>query len=178
MIVIMSVDFSVLFTDGQTHRYSPEESVFRTGDKVTRVFWVRRGSVTLIRTLASGQQITLHKASANSLVAEASVYADSYHCDCVVSGETELLSIPRDAFKTRLQSDVQLAEAWAASLARGIQAARMRAEIRSLKTVADRLDAWFADNAELPTKGQWQQLAEELSVSREALYRELAKRRV
>lgn len=53
----------------------------------------------------------------------------------------------------------------------------MRAEIRSLKTVAERLDAWTAEHGDIPENGQWHVLAAELSVSREALYRELARRR-
>ena len=76
-----------------------------------------------------------------------------------------------------LRSDSELTEAWAAHLARSVQRARMRAEIRSLKTVAERLDAWTAEHGDIPEKGQWHVLAAELSVSREALYRELARRR-
>lgn len=63
------------------------------------------------------------------------------------------------------------------NLARTVQAARVRAEIRSLPKVAERLDAWLDEGHVLPTKGRWQDLAAELGVSREALYRELAQRR-
>ena len=51
------------------------------------------------------------------------------------------------------------------------------AEIRSLRSVSDRLDAWIAEYGPMPNKGLWQGVANELSVSREALYRELARRR-
>lgn len=49
--------------------------------------------------------------------------------------------------------------------------------IRTLRIVAERLDAWFGEGHALPSKGEWQTLAFELGVSREALYRELARRR-
>ena len=62
-------------------------------------------------------------------------------------------------------------------LARSVQAARVRAEIRSLPRVAERLDAWLAEGNALPGKGQRQELAAELGVTREALYRELSRRR-
>ena len=62
-------------------------------------------------------------------------------------------------------------------LAHAVQEARMKSEIRTLRTVAERLDAWLsAKDGGLPPKGQWQELASELGVSREALYRELARR--
>jgi hypothetical protein len=48
----------------------------------------------------------------------------------------------------------------------------------SLKTVAARVDAWTAFNdAQLPPKGQWRQVAAEIGVTPEALYREFARRR-
>jgi len=62
-------------------------------------------------------------------------------------------------------------------LARGVQAARLKAEIRSLSKVSERLGAWLEAGNTLPEKGRWQEVAAELSVTREALYRELARRR-
>ena len=48
-----------------------------------------------------------------------------------------------------------------------------------LKKVRDRVDAWIALNAgKLPPKGQWKVLAEQIGVSEEALYRELATRNI
>lgn len=58
-----------------------------------------------------------------------------------------------------------------------VQAARLRAEIRSLPKVADRLDAWLAAGNRLPERGQWQDAAAELGVTREAMHRELSRRR-
>ena len=52
----------------------------------------------------------------------------------------------------------------------------MRAEILALKTVAERLDAWIAWHEQRPAKGKWRHVAEEIGVSPEAFYRELAKR--
>ena len=53
----------------------------------------------------------------------------------------------------------------------------MRAEILSLRTVAQRLSAWLELNGELPAKGEWLILAAEIGTSPEALYREIARRR-
>jgi hypothetical protein len=54
----------------------------------------------------------------------------------------------------------------------------LRAEILSLKTVSARLDAWMDWNGGvLPNKGEWKLVAGEISVSPEALYRELGRRR-
>jgi CRP-like cAMP-binding protein len=77
-----------------------------------------------------------------------------------------------------LENDPALARALAQYLALEVQSARARAEIVALKTVAARLDAWLAlNNGPLPPKGRWCEVAEEIGVTPEALYRELARRR-
>lgn len=176
MIIIMWPVGS-FFDSVQSQRFDSGDIVFRTGTAVTQVYLVRTGLTGLVRPLASGEQAILQRASSGDVVAEASVYAQTYHCDCVALEPTVLARASRKSFREALRSDLELSEAWASHLARSVQMARMRAEIRSLKTVADRLDAWITEYGDIPPKGQWQNLADELSVSREALYRELARRR-
>jgi len=177
MIIIMWQDFSI-FQNKTALRFDRGDVIFRSDSKVAKIFLVSTGQAALIRTLMSGQQAILQRASTGQIIAEASLYVQRYHCDCVAMEPTELVSIPRQEFLDALRSDPQLSEAWASYLAHGVQQARLRAEIRSMKTVSERLDAWIAEYHEIPVKGKWQDLADELSVSREALYRELAKRRV
>ena len=74
-------------------------------------------------------------------------------------------------------TDQDFAEAWAAHLAGEVRNARLRAEILTLKTVSERLDAWLADRDHLPEKGNWKAVAQEIGTSPEALYREIARRR-
>ncbi|WP_167740398.1 Crp/Fnr family transcriptional regulator [Parasedimentitalea huanghaiensis] len=173
----MSLGFSSLFNGAQERRFDAGATVFLSGACVTHVYFVRDGCAVLLRHLANGDAVYLQRAKAGDVVAEASVYADCYHCDCTVVEPTLLLALPRQEFRRALRADAEVSETWAAHLARTVQSTRMRAEIRSLKTVSDRLNAWLAEYGPLPEKGQWQGIANELSVSREALYRELAIRR-
>ena len=177
MIAIMSPDILSLFLHAQDRQAEVGETIFRTGDPVKDIFFVRHGNVALVRRLPSGDQAYLQRAVDNEMLAEASAYADKYHCDCVALKRSTLAVLPRAQFRAELRSNIDLAEVWAAHLSRTVQRTRMRAEIRSLKTVADRLDAWLTEYGPLPEKGEWQSVAYELSVSREALYRELARRR-
>jgi CRP/FNR family transcriptional regulator, dissimilatory nitrate respiration regulator len=85
--------------------------------------------------------------------------------------------LPKQRFLSVLADDPALATSWSALLARSVQAARLRSEIRSLPRVADRLDAWLGEGNALLEKGRWQEVAAELGVTREALYRELSRRR-
>lgn len=178
MITIMHDPFSHLFEDARRTDLAPGATLFALGAPVASMFRVRSGRVQLQRHTASGTRLILQNATGGMILAEASAYSDRYHCDAIAADEgTRVDAIPKVRFRAALASDLALAEAWAAMLARGVQAARLRSEIRALPRVAERLDAWQAAGNALPEKGRWQEVAAELSVTREALYRELARRR-
>ncbi|MDA5093164.1 Crp/Fnr family transcriptional regulator [Aliiroseovarius sp. KMU-50] len=177
MIAIMLAGFSSLFDRAQDRRFDAGTTVFHTGARVIQVFFVKDGCAVLQRPLANGNAVCQQRAKTGEVVAEASVYADRYHCDCSVTEPTTLAALPLQEFRRALQADAGLSEAWASYLAKAVQRTRMRAEILTLNTVSEKLDAWLAEYGPLPEKGQWQGVASELSVSREAFYRELAKRR-
>jgi CRP-like cAMP-binding protein len=116
-------------------------------------------------------------AGPGDIVAEGSAYSEIYHCDAIVSAGGEAAVIGRPSFRDRLRGDPDLADRWAQHLAIALRDARARTELRSLRRVADRLDAWLAAGNELPPHGQLQDVAAEISVTREALYRTLSGRR-
>ncbi|MDZ7573817.1 MAG: Crp/Fnr family transcriptional regulator [Pseudotabrizicola sp.] len=177
MIPIMSVELFPLFDGGRTRSLGKDKTLFHTGEPVRSMFLVLQGEVDLIRHTPSGLRVLLFRASTGSVLAEASAYSDVYHCDGVAVGPAQVRFVSVASFRTRLDASAGLASAWAARLAHGLQGARMNAAIRTMRTVDERLDAWLAGGKALPPKGQWQTLADALGVTREALYRELSKRR-
>jgi hypothetical protein len=54
---------------------------------------------------------------------------------------------------------------------------RQRAGLLSMRTVRERLDAWLSFGGSLPGRGGWRSLADDLGITPEALYREIARRR-
>ena len=173
----MSRDIRTIFKSGKALRLLPGEVLFRTSDPVSRMYLIERGEVALRRFTPAGSVLVLQCAAPGQILAEASAYSILYHCEAVGQSEAKLRHIRVEAFRRAMTMDSELAEAWAAQLAHAVQSARLRSEIRTLRTVAERLDAWLGDGRQLPEKGEWQHLASVLGVSREALYRELAKRR-
>ncbi|MEM9872174.1 MAG: Crp/Fnr family transcriptional regulator [Pseudomonadota bacterium] len=168
---------NALFDDGETRQADAGTYLFHAGDPVKFVHVILCGAVHLERLQVHGQLMCFQRARRGDVLAEASIYADAYHCDARAVEPTHFCRIRVDRFMERLQSDHAMSQAWAARLARTVQTTRLLAEIRGLKTVAERLDAWIDHNGALPPKGQWQDVAHELAVSREALYREIARRR-
>lgn len=178
MIAIMSDLFEPLFADAVAREFAAGDLLFRAGDPVVSMILLRAGQADLVRHTGHGLKMILQRAGPGQILAEASAWSDAYHCDAVAAEPCLAALLPRPVFLARLRSDPDLAEVWARNLARAVQAARLRAEIRSLPRVADRLDAWLAEGRSLPEKGRWQEVAAELGVTREALYRELSRRRM
>ena len=180
MIMIMSDWNEMLLQDlpsvGVT--FDAGQFLFARGDKVSRMYQVVHGEVRLMRHQRDGTALVVQRAGSGCLVAEASLFADRYHCDALAARPGRARSFSRQSMKARLATDSTFAQAWMVYLASEVQSARARIEILSLKTVSSRLEAWLAWNdGALPAKGTWKSIAAEIGVSAEALYREFGRRR-
>ena len=176
MITIMSDRLSLAALGARRRQAGAGEVLFRQCDAVRWAFQVASGRVRLLRHLPQGRPLVLQRAGEGDLVAEASLFADRYGCDAEAETDTELLVLGRDTLLEALAARPALALALTAGLAREIHTLRARVEIASLPRVADRLDAWLALEGE-PGERRWLDVAAEIGVSPEALYRERARRR-
>lgn len=180
MIAIMSTEFNSLLRGLKGHEcaFAAGAPVFHLGDTVRLVHFVRRGTIHLVRHQEDGAALILQRARAGSILAEASVYSDRYHCDARAESDAATWAVARKDLRRRLEAKPEFSQAWAQYLAHEVQHARLHAEILSLKTVAARLRAWTVWNGALPEKGERRRVADEIGISAEALYRELAKHRI
>lgn len=180
MIMIMS-SFPLHLLDGlhpETLEIDEGQRLFSSGDAVRWVFIVQTGEVHLMRHLEAGRELVMCRFRPGSMVAEGSMFSDRYHCDAVSVTASRLIRYAREDLQARIASDAEANRVWLLFLTQSLQAARTRAEILSLKTVRERLEAWLAIHsvsAEAPSS--WKSVANEIGVSPEALYRELARRR-
>lgn len=180
MIAIMSESLIDAFSalEERKHELAAGSVLFRAGDAVLSLFLVVAGSMQLTRTSAHGVPLTLQRAGRGAILAEASLFRDRYHCEAIAAEPSVLCVLSRRRVVTALAADPALARMWMLHLAEEVQRARAHAETLSLKTTAARVDGWLASNEEtLPPRGSWRQLAAEIAVTPEALYRELARRR-
>lgn len=180
MIAIMPTRLFDLLksADSFERMLQPGEYLFHLGDPVNALHVVLDGEVQLFRFDRLGHSVALQKATSGDVVAEASLFAETYHCDAIASSSTTCRGIQCKLLRDRFHGDPEFAEAVATHLAQEVQSMRFRAEMLSLKTVAARLDAWEAWYGAIPQKGEWRRLADQLGVSPEAIYRELANRRL
>ena len=180
MIEIMSNGFvNKLMTLPSFRRvFLPGALVFERNEATVSFYMVASGLVHMVRRQVDGAEFILQRATGGDVLAEASLTTTSYHCAAVAIEASELVVFSHSEVQRSISQDSEMAKAYVSHLGREVRNARLRAEIVSLRRVADRLDAWLAwnDNV-LPSKGAWKQVAGEIGVSAEALYRELARRR-
>lgn len=155
------------------------ETLFRQGDPTRALYVVNEGRVALVRHSPDGRRLVLFAAGLGESFAEASLFADTYHCDAVAERRSVVLEIPKDALRAALQRDTMLAERLLARLARQVQELRQRLELRNIRSARERvwqlllLTAGFRGDTvsfERPLKD----IAAEIGLTHEAFYRALA----
>jgi CRP-like cAMP-binding protein len=175
MISIMS-DWQHIFDDAPTKTFAQGTVLFRREDRVHSMYLVRSGMVALERPLTDGTALTLSVATDGMALAEASMFATTYHCDAIARMDAQIAIMPRAAFRSALRERPDAALSLIETHAKEVQSQRARIEILRLRRVSDRLDAWLDLHGE-PPKGEWIRVADQIGVSPPALYRELARRR-
>lgn len=151
--------------------------LFRAGEKPSAMYYVMQGEALMQRTTPAGASVILQRAT-QAFLAEASLTSDRYHCDGICRTRCELLVLPVRAIRTAIDTSKEARWAWIGMLARQSRQQRTRIERMMLKTVRERLHHLVLTEGTpeglyaLP--GTRMELATELGITPEALYRTLA----
>jgi len=160
-------------------RFDKGARIFRRGDPVRGVFLVLEGEVRLCRFGARGEEVILQRARAGEILAEAALDSPRYHCDAIVTEAGEFIRLSASVLRAMLDSDAQFARKWAGMLSGELRRARARLERMTLKSAADRVRHYLATEGRGPAcettiSGSLKDLARELGVAHETLYRTIA----
>jgi CRP-like cAMP-binding protein len=156
-----------------------DEVLFRQQDAASAIFEVEHGRLRLIRDTIDSHTITLHTARAGELLAEAALFADAYHCDAVAAVPSRVRVYPKRRLLAAFRGDPVLAEQFMAVLAHQIHALRSRLEERNIRSARERVLHHLAlaaggDGRSVQVDGTLMDLATEIGLSHEVLYRTLA----
>ena len=162
------------------HHANHGATIFRQGDRASAVFVVESGRVRLTRVLADGSPLTLYVAETGESFAEASLSADHYHCDAIAETDAVVLALPKGDLLSALAVDSAECLALALALAAQVRDLRARLELRNIRSATARVLAWLrlhssGNPPSVPMHRSWTQVADELGLTREAMYRALAK---
>jgi len=155
------------------------EALFRQGDKAVAIFEVERGRLRLVRNTDAGHPVVLHTARAGELFAEAALFATVYHCDAVAAVASLVRIYPNRDLLSAFRAEPSLGERFMAVLAQQIISLRARLEERNIRSARERVLHHLAfavgpDGRTMPLEGTLMDLAAEIGLTQEALYRTLS----
>jgi CRP-like cAMP-binding protein len=156
---------------------APGELLFRQGNPAAAIYKVESGRLRLIRRTVDDHLVILHTARRGEFFAEASLFAEAYHCDAVAAAQSGVRVYPKAIVMDALRADPALAEAFMARLAHQLQELRALMELRNIRSARGRVLQYLrlrVHNRSIAVEGQLQDIAAEIGITREALYRTLA----
>jgi len=153
--------------------------LFRGGQRTAGLYNVIAGAVRLVRVDRAGREAVLHTACAGETLAEASLFAATYHCDAIAMTDAVVRLYPKAVLLAEFERDPRAAQVFMAMLAHQIMNLRTRLEQRNIHSAHDRIRHYLAlntgaDGRTVKVTGTLKNLAVELGLTHEALYRTLA----
>jgi CRP-like cAMP-binding protein len=155
------------------------ELLFRQGDEVAAIYFVETGRLRLERRTYDGRLLILGTTSAGEFFAEAALFANTFHCDAVAAEPSRVCVYPKAMVLNSLRTDPASAMSFMSLIAHKVIELRQRLELMKIRSAKDRLMLYLhlktgPDRRTVKLAGQIQDIASELGLTREALYRTLA----
>jgi CRP-like cAMP-binding protein len=155
------------------------EVLFRQGDKVTAIYFVEAGRLRLDRRTIDGRSLVLGTTPAGEFFVEAALFSDMFHCDAVATEPSRVRVYPKAAVLDALRNDPSSALSFLKLMARQVIGLRQRLEVMKVRSARERVMLYLDLNAgpdgrTVELRGPLQDIAGELGLTREALYRTLA----
>ncbi len=160
----------------EDHSLGAGDVLFLTRQKPRWMHFVTQGEVVLERHGHNGEMACLQRCQ-HGFVAEASLTSDRYHCDARTTRPSRLTRIPMQALRQALHDDRDFSVRWIQMLSAEVRQLRLSHERLTLPKVQDRvlhLIDTEGHQGRYTLNGSVKQLAAQLAVTHEALYRALA----
>lgn len=155
------------------------QMLFRIGSRSAGAYEVVSGKVRLVRVDSAGREAILYVATAGEMVAEASLFSPTYHCDAVASVHSVVRRYPKGALLAEFRRNPQAAEAFMTVVAHQVMSLRTRLQLSGIRSARERVRAYLtlnvgADGRTISLPGTLKEMAGYLGLTHEALYRTLA----
>jgi len=156
-----------------------DEVLFRQGDKVTAIYFIETGRLRLDRRTFDGRSLIVGISPAGEFFVEAAIFADIFHCDAVATEPSRVRVYPKAAVLNALRTDSASAMFFLALVSHQVIELRQHIELMKVRSAKERVTLYLdlhagPDGRTVKLRGQLQDIASELGLTREALYRTLA----
>ena len=152
-------------------------TLFRQGDSAIGIFVLVAGCLRLVRVTPDGGTVTLHLARPGETFAEPSLFSKHYHCDALADTDCVVGMYPKAKLISQLRADPEALWNFTHELARRLQGLRQRYELKQIRSAPERVLQFLRlrcdENGRLRAAGTLKDVAIELGLTHEALYRTL-----
>jgi CRP/FNR family transcriptional regulator, dissimilatory nitrate respiration regulator len=160
-------------------RLAAGDSLFRQGERTAGLYEVIKGRLRLARPNLDGSEIVLYVAAAGETIAEASLFSPTYHCDAIAVTDAAVRLYPKAPMLAEFQRSPEAAKKYMAMLAGEVMNLRTRLEQRNIRSAHDRVRHYLVVNAApdgrtVQLRGTLKELAAELGLTHEVVYRVLS----
>lgn len=154
--------------------------LFHRRDQAQSIFVVQTGRLRLVRYTSEGKLVILQVVRAGESFAESALFSEVYGCDAIVEIPAKVIVYPKPLLLTVLREQPDLAESFINRLAVKNQSLKDRLELQSIRSARDRvlqylLHALQSGETTVNFDRLIKDIAAELGLTPEALYRTLAK---
>ncbi len=168
-----------LWENAKVRDIASGQFLFHQGEPVEGIFEVVEGRLRQFSYTVDGRDVVMHIARQGALIVESALFSDTYQCSVVALAPSRVRAFEKDVFLGALRAEPAIAEKFMSVLADQIRQLRATLETRNLRTARERIIHFLAVNGEPESKtlrldGTLKDLAEDLGITHESLYRTLA----
>ena len=167
---------------GIERRLIAGQMLFDQGDATVGVYEVVSGKVRQLRVDPEGRDVVVGIAGPGEMIAEASLFSRTHDCAARAVTNAVVRLYRKAALLAQLERDPQAALSFMATLVEKILNLRIRLERRSILSARDRVRHYLTTNVgdrerTVALPGTLKDLASELGLTHETLYRTLSEMR-
>jgi CRP/FNR family transcriptional regulator, dissimilatory nitrate respiration regulator len=156
-----------------------DEVLFRQGEKVPAIYFIETGRLRLERQTFDGRSLIVGTTPGGEFFVEAALFADTFHCDAVATEPSRVRIYPKTTVLNALRTDPASAMSFLARVSHQVIELRQHIELMKVRSAKERVTLYLDLNAgpdgrTVKLRGQLQDVASELGLTREALYRTVA----
>lgn len=156
------------------------ETVFRDGEPVAHLYFVTEGGVRAERNLANGQPLVFFRAMGGSVLSEATLFLEKHPYTCVATVDSRLVLVRKERLIEYARRDWKFMQQLFSCITTRYTDALLFRELSGIRSADERLQMWFEwqvsmGEREFHLEGRMGSLGEDLGLTRESVYRSLAR---
>lgn len=165
------------FTPVKQITLEKNEYLFHQGDEVKYLYLINDGRIRMLRLTLDGKESVMYEGSSGDTFAEASLFAEHYHCDAIAVQKSTIDVFKKSTLQDNLKNNPQLSTTYMSLFARQVQQLRTHLELRNIKSAHERIYQYFVLNTDSTGKvvltSSLKDLAHQLGLAHETFYRAL-----